>query len=136
MGELGDLERLPYLDRRVCVTFDDFQSCYQPMTSILPLEVKGVKVIKLYTGKILAKQQNYFIMETDGVVDLSALEVYVNGVKAEYTAQEKQDKNLIRGAHVYSFAFRLQTEKCAKVELVSKTPFTITWAEILTEGLK
>ena len=136
MEQLGDLEQLPYLDRRVCVTFDDFQACYQPMTSILPLEVKGVKVIKLYTGKIFAEQQSYFIMETDGVVDLSGLEVYVNGVKAEYTLQEKQDKNLIRGAQVYSFAFRLQTEKCAKVELVSKTPFIITWAEIYTEGLK
>lgn len=132
LKEIGsDCDREKHV-RRVPITFDDFVNGYEAIISTLPMKMGSLSSVRISTGKITQGRKTFFIMQTEEKIMLEDIEVYMNGVKAEYISEHKEDANIVKG-NIYSFAASLQTEEHVGVELCAKKFFVMTYAEILIE---
>ena len=71
-------------------------------------------------------------MQTEEEVEPNDLGIYLNGVRAEYMPEHKEDANIVKG-NVYSFIANLETETQIGVEICTDNAFVIKYAEILVE---
>ena len=118
--------------RRVPITFDDFVNGYESIISTLPMKIGPISSVRISSGKITKEKKTFFIMQTEEEIVPEKLNIYLNGVKAKYIVEHKEDSNIVKG-HVYSFKATLQTESQIGIEICAETPFVMTYAEILVE---
>ena len=132
LKEIGDDKLREKHVRRIPITFDDFVNGYEHILSTLPMKISVVSSVRIPTGKITKNNQTYFIMQTEEKIEPNDLSIYLNGVKAEYVSEHKEDSNIVKG-NVYSFALNLETETQIGVEICSDNAFVMKYAEILVE---
>jgi len=132
LNNIGTLENIYNYPRRHPVTFDDFVNGYELMKSILPLRVVGVSCMRIPTGPINKDRKVYFIISTEEAIYPEDVTIYLNTTKAQYTTEQKEDANIVKG-NVYSFKAVIKAETQVYVEILTKSPTVIKYAEILVE---
>jgi hypothetical protein len=132
LNNIGVSESRDKYPRRHPVTFDDFVNGYELMQSILPLHVAGISCIRIPTGQISKGKKVYFIINTEEPINVDEVTIYLNTIKTAFVNEGKEDKNIIQG-NVYSFNAYITATTQVYVEILTRTPIKIKYAEILVE---
>ncbi len=130
---IGCERKLKNEQRRIPITFDDFQNGYENITSQLPILRNGIISFRIPTGKITKKDEVYFTFRTSEKINPEVVEIYANTVKGEFVINSMEDKNIVKG-NVYSYRIKIDALVNVCVEVITHGLIEIDYAEILIKG--